>query len=1153
MRFKTLGLDRYGCFTDRRLAFGDARLTVILGANEAGKTTALAAVADALFGIEERSRFNFLHDYKAMRLTATVAGGDGRELSFTRLKRRAAALVDPVSEAPLADDCLAPFLGAHDRRAFLDIFGLDQARLREGGRKLLAGGGDLADTLFAAAPGLSRIAALRERFREAAAQTFNPGRRTASNAFYRALDKRAAAQRRVRETELKVDEVRAEREEAERAAQARAVAVAAEIEAGLALRRAQAFARAAKELRIIDAEQAVLDRQGALPQLATGFCEETQRLLAALATAGETCARAAGEEADAAAACAAIAVDDAILAVAAPIAALDEERAAVEKEVKSLSNRRTEAAEAGARLDAIAKGLGLAEVAALRARLPGPPLLARAERLVGRLAATAALAETLASDRAKLAEEHRKAAAARAGLGHVADPTPARRRLDALDGAEERERALRLADHRLAAGRDALAERVGRLGLGTADAAALAAIALPATAAAEAALRAVRAAEEIVSRQTDSLRQLEDQLAQATARLAVLTGGRPMPTEAAIAAARRSRDQLWMQVRPLALGERAAAAADRDAARDLDHAMLDADRLADERQTETQRLAELAQAELKIADLGVQLDAAQRRLKEAGARLAATGAAWRTLWAGGPVLPADDAALAVLREAQAVLAARETLRQDAAAAEAAREAVRWDRAEAERLRAELGLAALGEAPLRMADLRAAVEALERRFRDAREHERDLKLLEARAADVTTRERDLADQQQAAAAEAADLFPRLAVRADAAAEEARAALDLWREAPALATALATAEHRIDGIERDKAAFAARVDDLVAQTGGRQADEDGFAAVRRLKARLEMAKQARAKADAAAEALAARRGALIAAEAARTRAESAVAAVVAQAGLDRPEALPPLIERLAAAAAATRRLTEARARLAEDAGDRGEDELRTAVAGHDDEALARRAAEADAAHAAARAARDQAIEHDTRARGALDALEQREGATRAAQEEQDAVAEIAAAVERFTRDHVAARLLSVAMDRYRERHQSPIVERASRLFAALTDGHWSGIGVDYDADPPRLATLRQGRPVAVEALSEGTADQLFLALRIAAIEEHARRATPLPFIADDLFVSFDERRTECGLRALSELGALTQVIVFTHHEHVAGCAERALPGEVAIVRL
>jgi uncharacterized protein YhaN len=213
----------------------------------------------------------------------------------------------------------------------------------------------------------------------------------------------------------------------------------------------------------------------------------------------------------------------------------------------------------------------------------------------------------------------------------------------------------------------------------------------------------------------------------------------------------------------------------------------------------------------------------------------------------------------------------------------------------------------------------------------------------------------------------------------------------------------------------------------------------------------------------------------------------------------------------------------------------------------------AAEIEGAHSEARAARDAAIEEDTQARSTLAALDRREGAAAAAQEEQDAVAEIAEAVERFSRDHVAARLLQAAIERYRAEHQNPIVERASRAFATLTGGQWSGIGINYDEDPPRLAASRDGAHFGPDALSEGTRDQLFLALRIAAIEEHARRATPLPFIADDLFITFDEARTAAGFELLAELGVMTQVIVFTHHVHVAEHAARVLGSRAALIEL
>ncbi len=48
-----------------------------------------------------------------------------------------------------------------------------------------------------------------------------------------------------------------------------------------------------------------------------------------------------------------------------------------------------------------------------------------------------------------------------------------------------------------------------------------------------------------------------------------------------------------------------------------------------------------------------------------------------------------------------------------------------------------------------------------------------------------------------------------------------------------------------------------------------------------------------------------------------------------------------------------------------------------------------------------------------------------------------------------------------------------------------------------------------------------DQLYLALRVAAIEDYLDHAEPMPFIADDLFINFDDKRAAAGFRVLSEL--------------------------------
>ena len=91
-------------------------------------------------------------------------------------------------------------------------------------------------------------------------------------------------------------------------------------------------------------------------------------------------------------------------------------------------------------------------------------------------------------------------------------------------------------------------------------------------------------------------------------------------------------------------------------------------------------------------------------------------------------------------------------------------------------------------------------------------------------------------------------------------------------------------------------------------------------------------------------------------------------------------------------------------------------------------------------------------------------------------------------------------------------------------------------------PVLLAIRSttGTECPVEALSEGARDQLYLALRIAAVQAHAAQAEPLPFIADDLLVHFDDRRAAAAIALLTELGRSTQVILFTHHDHIAALA-------------
>lgn len=77
-----------------------------------------------------------------------------------------------------------------------------------------------------------------------------------------------------------------------------------------------------------------------------------------------------------------------------------------------------------------------------------------------------------------------------------------------------------------------------------------------------------------------------------------------------------------------------------------------------------------------------------------------------------------------------------------------------------------------------------------------------------------------------------------------------------------------------------------------------------------------------------------------------------------------------------------------------------------------------------------------------------------------------------------------------------------------------------------------------------MSDGTADQLYLALRLAAIYEYIEHSPPMPMIADDLLVNFDNERATAGLKVLAELARHTQVVFFTHHRHLLEIAQSTL---------
>jgi uncharacterized protein YhaN len=223
---------------------------------------------------------------------------------------------------------------------------------------------------------------------------------------------------------------------------------------------------------------------------------------------------------------------------------------------------------------------------------------------------------------------------------------------------------------------------------------------------------------------------------------------------------------------------------------------------------------------------------------------------------------------------------------------------------------------------------------------------------------------------------------------------------------------------------------------------------------------------------------------------------------------------------------------------------EAELFAETAGIDPDAVVGRLVEIETDLATLGERREELSARRTRAEALLTELSQDHDAAAMAQQAQDALAAARDAAERYARLHVARVLLRSGIERFRRDQQAPLLRVAGTYFALLTNGRYERRIIDFDAaDRPVLVAIRDiGTECPVEAPSEGARDQLYLALRVAAVQAYAEQAEPLPFIADDLLVHFDDARAAAAIALLTELGQTTQVLLFTHHDHIVGLAER-----------
>jgi uncharacterized protein YhaN len=179
---------------------------------------------------------------------------------------------------------------------------------------------------------------------------------------------------------------------------------------------------------------------------------------------------------------------------------------------------------------------------------------------------------------------------------------------------------------------------------------------------------------------------------------------------------------------------------------------------------------------------------------------------------------------------------------------------------------------------------------------------------------------------------------------------------------------------------------------------------------------------------------------------------------------------------------------------------------------------------------------------------------EGAAQAQMEAESHLAHAKELALRYVRLKLSHAILSRAIEHLRDRSQGPVLARASAIFQVLTLGSFTKLAVDLDEhDKPVIKGVRPGgAETSVTGMSDGTRDQLYLALRVASLERLAETGDPLPLVLDDVLVQFDEDRARAALGVLGALARSMQVLLFTHHEKTALLAKEAV-ADVVVHRL
>ncbi|MEN8808619.1 MAG: AAA family ATPase [Desulfobacterales bacterium] len=1169
MRIDALRLIAYGPFTAVELDLSKGRegCHLVYGLNEAGKSSALRALRHMLYGIPERSADNFIHPYAKMRIGATIRNHKGDAFEVIRRKGRGHTLRAADDTSVVEEAELQRLLSGVNVDLFATMFGMGYDDLVRGGRDIVQGGGDSGQLVFAAGSGIVNLTDIQNDLQLHADALFRPsGQKPKINA---ALGRLSRNRKELREAQLPGQEW-LRHDTALTAALNKKKTVEEELIVLLRdlnrLRRIWEALPLIAERRELAGDLATYGNAVLLPE---EFAEERQDLLVKIGIARTGRDRAVKNIAAHEQAIAALDIDSGLLDRAEPIEEIYRELGSQRKAVKdrlALETRRsTLLGEAREILGNLREDLTLEQAERLRIKkneaVKIQELGTQYERIKTRIE----------DARDKLPALSREITDIKKDIGALDAPPVVEGLRAALAQAAEfgpLEKHNRAEQVDIISVRETIALEQSRLELGHHNTNDLEGLAAPST-------DTVMAFEdrfEVLERRIDDLRgdigQTRSRLQEVERQIEAHRLEREVPTEEDLQAAREKRDRGWQIIlrrlneAPVTEDElQAYVAATRGTKSlaeafeaDLQQADAVSDRLrreADRVATKARLLADQTAADGQLALLEEDLVSAEKEKNDLMAE-------WMAAWQPLGIVPRSPKEMGQwARRFRSLTEKVSEVRIRQTKSDALKEDIDAQRLNlVQGLRGSSGLAVAEDESLSGLSKRAqkwvqdADDVSLRRdqlLRDKARRERELEAAQSRL-EQNEKERRVWQQKWEEAVRSIGLTAKaLPAEANAVMDDLRGLFDKLKEAGIL-------EKRIDGIDRDREAFVRKVDHLVAAVARDLAERPSDEAALELHTRLNWSRDARSKLETLQKQLAQERERLDLASDDILQVGTRLMNKCKQAGCSSADELPEAERRSNRRRQIESDLKKIDTRLHKlSAGATVVDFIEEALA-LDPDGIA---GEIDRLTAVIEDRETAKSDLDQTIGGERTELSKMDGSARAAElaeEFQVILGGLDTDVTHYARLKIASRVLSLAIERFRDKSQGPLLKRASDLFSRITGGSFAGIRAEFAEDGrPVIVGVRPrgGGIVTVEGMSDGTADQLYLALRLAGLDAYLNNNEPLPLILDDILIMFDDDRAVATLKVLAELSHKTQVIFFTHHRHLAELAEKTIDASELIL--